>query len=128
LIYLDTSVALAHILAEDRAPPSSLWQQSLVASRLLEYELWTRLNARGLGRSHGEEARSLIGRVALIELAPPILARALDPYPTPVRTLDALHLAAIEFLRARGQTVDLATYDERLLAAARALGIAAFPL
>jgi predicted nucleic acid-binding protein len=128
LIYLDTSVALAHILAEDRAPPSSLWQQSLVASRLLEYEIWTRLNARGLGRSHGEEARSLIGRVALIELAPPILARALDPYPTPVRTLDALHLAAIEFLRARGQTVDLATYDERLLAAARALGIAAFPL
>lgn len=128
MIYLDTSVALAHILAEDRAPPSSLWQQSLVASRLLEYEIWTRLNARGLGRSHGEEARSLIGRVALIELAPPILARALDPYPTPVRTLDALHLAAIEFLRARGQTVDLATYDERLLAAARALGIAAFPL
>jgi uncharacterized protein len=128
LIYLDTSVALAHILAEDRAPPSSLWQQSLVASRLLEYEIWTRLNARGLGRSHGEEARSLIGRVALIELAPPILARALDPYPTPVRTLDALHLAAIEFLRARGQTVDLATYDERLLAAALALGIAAFPL
>lgn len=128
MIYLDTSVALAHILAEDRAPPSSLWQQSLVASRLLEYEIWTRLNARGLGRSQGEEARSLIGRVALIELAPPILARALDPYPTPVRTLDALHLAAIEFLRARGQTVDLATYDERLLAAARALGIAAFPL
>jgi len=128
LIYLDTSVALAHILAEDRAPPSSLWQQSLVASRLLEYETWTRLHARGLGRSHGEEARSLIGRVALIELAPPILARALDPYPTSVRTLDALHLASIEFLRARGQTVELASYDERLLAAARALGIAAFPL
>jgi predicted nucleic acid-binding protein len=128
LIYLDTSVALAHILAEDSAPPSSLWQQSLVASRLLEYETWTRLHARGLGRSHGEEARSLIGRVALIELAPPILARALDPYPTSVRTLDALHLASIEFLRARGQTVELASYDERLLAAARALGIAAFPL
>jgi len=128
LIYLDASVALAHILAEDRAPPSSLWQQSLVASRLLEYETWTRLHARGLGRSHGEEARSLIGRVALIELAPPILARALDPYPTSVRTLDALHLASIEFLRARGQTVELASYDERLLAAARALGIAAFPL
>ncbi len=128
MIYLDTSVALAHILAEDRAPPSSLWQQSLVASRLLEYETWTRLHARGLGRSHGEEARSLIGRVALIELAPPILARALDPYPTSVRTLDALHLASIEFLRARGQTVELASYDERLLAAARALGIAAFPL
>jgi hypothetical protein len=128
LIYVDTSVALAHILAEDRAPPVSLWQQSLVASRLLEYEVWTRLHARGPGRSHGEDARGLIGQVALIELAPPVLARALEPYPLAVRTFDALHLASIEFLRARGQTVELATYDERPLAAARALGIAAFPL
>ena len=128
MIYLDTSVALAHILAEDRAPPSSLWQQSLVASRLLEYEVWTRLHARGLGGSHGEDARGLIGRVALIELAPPVLARALEPYPMAVRTLDALHLASIEFLRPRGHTVELATYDARLLAAARALGIAAFLL
>lgn len=128
MIYLDTSVALAHMLAEDRAPPSSLWQRSLVASRLLEYEVWTRLHARGLGRSHGEDARALVGRVALIELAPPILARALDPFPVAVRTLDALHLASIEFLRARGQTVDLATYDERLSEAARALGITLFPL
>ncbi len=69
-----------------------------------------------------------MGRVALIELAPPILARALDPFPVAVRTLDALHLASIEFLRARGQTVDLATYDERLSEAARALGITLFPL
>jgi len=114
LIYLDTSVALAHILAEDRAPPDTLWQHSLVSSRLLEYEMWTRIHARGLGRSHGEEVRALLGRVALIELAPPILARALDPFPVPVRTLDALHLASIEFLRSRDQTVDLATYDDRL--------------
>lgn len=128
MIYLDTSVALAHMLAEDRAPPPSLWQQSLVASRLLEYEMWTRLHARGLGRSHGEDARALVGRVALIELASPILARALEPFPMAVRTLDALHLASIEFLRARGQTIDLATYDERLSAAARALGITLFPL
>lgn len=128
MIYLDTSVALAHMLAEDRAPPPSLWQQPLVASRLLEYEVWTRLHARGLGHSHGEDARALVGRVALIELAPPILARALDPFPVAVRTLDALHLASIEFLSARGQTIDLATYDERLSAAARALGITLFPL
>lgn len=128
MIYLDTSVALAHILAEDRAPPDALWQQSLVSSRLLEYEMWTRLHARGLGRSHAEEARALLGRVALIELAPPILARALDPFPVPVRPLEALHLASIEFLRSRGQTVDLATYDDRFAAAARALGVSLLPL
>lgn len=123
MIYLDSSVALAQLLAEDRTPPETLWQETLVASRLLEYEVWNRLNARGLGRSHGEEARALIGRVALIELAPPVLGRALEPFPVPVRTLDALHLASVEFLRGRGQAVELASYDDRLLAAAGALGI-----
>ena len=123
MIYLDTSLALAHLLAEDRRPPEALWEQPLVASRLLEYELWTRLNARGLGASHGEAARRLVERLAILELLPNVLARALDPFPTPVRTLDALHLASIEFLRGLGRTVELASYDERLKAGARALGI-----
>jgi|SRR5579883_1676317 len=123
MIYLDTSVALAHILAEDRVPPTTLWHQTPVASRLLEYELWARLHARRLTASHGDIARTLIGRVALLELAPTVLARALDPFPVPVRTLDALHLASIEFLRGQGQDVRIASYDERMLLAARALGI-----
>jgi hypothetical protein len=128
VIYLDTSVALAQLLAEDRAPPPSLWEGPLVASRLLEYEIWTRLNARCLNRSHGEEARALIHRVALIELAPPVLERALEPFPVLVRTLDALHLASITFLLGSGQTVELASYDDRLLAAAHALAIPIAPL
>jgi hypothetical protein len=45
-----------------------------------------------------------------------------------VRTLDALHLATAEFLRRRGRTVTLGSYDERLLAAAAALGIDPAPL
>ncbi len=123
MIYLDSSVALAHLLSEDRVPPASLWQEELVASRLLEYEVWTRIHLRRLARSHGEEVRALVGRVALVELVPIVLARAVEPFPVPVRTLDALHLASIEFLRARGQSVELASYDDRLLAAARALGV-----
>jgi uncharacterized protein len=123
VIYLDTSVALAHVLTEDRLPPEALWQETLVSSRLLEYEMWSRIQARGLGNSHGNEVRALIGRVGLVELAPPVLARALEPFPVPVRTLDALHLASIEFLRAHRQAPSLASYDERLIAAARALGI-----
>jgi predicted nucleic acid-binding protein len=121
MIYLDTSVALAHILVEDRVPPASLWSESLVSSRLIEYELWTRIHARRLAASHGDEVRALLGRLSLIEMAPQVLARALEPFPTAVRTLDALHLAAMEFLRTSGQTVELACYDERLLAAARAM-------
>jgi len=41
----------------------------------------------------------------------------------PVRTLDAVHLASLEFLRSHGQAVRLASYDERLLSAARRLGV-----
>ena len=123
MIYLDTSVALAQLLAEDRTPPPSLWGEPLIASRLLEYEIWTRLNARRLERSHGDHARALIQRVALIELAAPVLERALEPFPVPVRTLDGLHLASIAFLLGRGQRVELASYDDRLCAAAQALGV-----
>jgi hypothetical protein len=128
VIYLDTSVALSHLLAEDRVAPDGLWQETLVSSRLLEYEIWNRLHARGLATSHGEEARELIGRVGLLELAPPVLARALEPFPVAVRTLDALHLASIEFLRTRRQEPELASFDERLLAAARALGISLYEM
>jgi hypothetical protein len=42
MIYLDSSVALAHLLAEDRFPPDLLWDQQLVSSRLLECEVWNR--------------------------------------------------------------------------------------
>ncbi len=55
MIYVDTSVVLAQLLAEDRVPESGLWQAApLVTSRLLEYEVWTRINARGLSASHGD--------------------------------------------------------------------------
>lgn len=124
MIYLDTSVALAHLLAEDRAPPESLWRETLVSSRLLEYEVWTRLNSAGLAGTHGDAAQALLGRVALLELAPPVLQRALQPFPAQVRTLGALHLASMDFLRTRGQKLSLASYDERLNRAARALDIA----
>lgn len=128
MIYVDTSVVLAELLAEDRRPGEDFWTQTLVSSRLLEYEVWTRVHARKLARSHGERARALRGRVALLELVSPVLARALDPFPKPVRTLDALHLASTEFLRERTPAIQLATYDGRQAAAAKALGIALYDL
>ena len=91
MIYLDTSVALAYLLAETRSPPDTLMRQVLTSSRLLEYETWNCLHAFKLGGTHGDAARALIGRVAFIELAPPVLERALQPFPAPVRTLDAYH-------------------------------------
>jgi hypothetical protein len=124
MIYLDSSVALAYLLAEDRFPSELLWDQPLVSSRLLECEVWNRVNARHLQNSHGDAVRDLIGRVAMIEMVGPVLERALQPFPVPVRTLDAIHLSALEFVRAQRQNVQLASYDDSLLSAARRLGIA----
>ena len=123
MIYVDTSVVLAHLFAEDRRPPSSFWTETLVSSRLLEYEIWTRLHAREATASRAEAAPEVIARISLLELAPLVLTRALDPFPVSVRTLDALHLASCQFLRDRGQRVELASYDHRMANAGRALGI-----
>jgi hypothetical protein len=123
MIYLDSSVALAYLLAEDRFPSELLWDQPLVSSRLLECEVWNRVNAHQLQNSHGDAVRNLIGRVAMIEMVGPVLARALQPFPVAVRTLDAIHLSALEFVRAQKQNVQLASYDERLLSVARLLRI-----
>ncbi len=123
MIYLDTSVALAQLLAEDRRPPPSLWSEPLVSCRLLECEVWNRIHARDLSESHGEAVRGLLERVAMLEMIAPVLARALQPFPAPVRTLDALHLASVEFLREEGVAVRLASYDQRQLAIAERLGI-----
>jgi len=128
VIYLDTSVALAQLLAEDRYPPVHLWEETLVSSRLLEYELWNRINARGLTESHDESLRTLLGRVAFVELSPAVLSRALEPFPIPVRTLDALHLASVNFLLERSQEITLATYDRRMQEAAQGIGVPIYDL
>lgn len=122
MIYLDTSVVLARLFAEGRSPSDALWSKPLVSSRLLEFEVFNRVHARGAGLSHGGAARHFVDRVSLLELSTHVLARALMPFPLPVRTLDALHLATMDFLRGQGQALELATYNQRLAAAAAALG------
>ena len=123
MIYIDSSVALARLFREPRSPPVLLWTEPLISSKLLEYEAWNRVHAYGLARSHADELRVLLAGVELTDMTEAVLARALQPFPAPVRTLDALHLATCEFLRAQGDSVELASYDNRLLAAAHALRI-----
>jgi hypothetical protein len=122
VIYLDSSVALAHVFLESRSPPEALWDEELVSSQLLEYEVWNRIHARAAAHVH-QAARVLIGRMLMVELSAAHLARALEPFPVSIRTLDSLHLATIEFLRAQGTEIVLASFDRRMIAAARALGI-----
>lgn len=119
MIYVDTSVLLAGVLAEDRKPPVEFWEGELFASRLLEYEVWNRLHVKRLMKSHGSRAREILQGILLIDLSTEVLARALRPFPTVVRTLDALHLATFDFARTQGHPISLASYDERLVHCAR---------
>jgi hypothetical protein len=123
VIYLDSSVVLAQLFGEQRRLPVAVGDEYVTSSQLLQYEVWNRIHARGLTRSHGHITQGLLNRVTLLALSPSILARALDPFPVAVCTLDALHLASIEYLRQREQEIMLATFDRRLLAGALALGI-----
>ena len=125
MIYIDSSVALARLLFERHAPPPRFWEQRLASSRLLEYEVWNRVHAYHLSDSSRQAARTLLLGIDLFELDRLALSRALEPWPTPLRILDALHLATMDYLRSEGEPVDLASYDTRLTAAAAAMG---FPL
>jgi hypothetical protein len=123
LIYLDASVVLAQLLAEERRPAPDLWGGVLISSRLLEYEVYSVINARGLSKSHDEEVCQLLARIAILEMIPEILDRSRSPFPVPLRTLDGLHLASIDFLREQRQDVQLASYDNRMIMGAKRLGI-----
>ncbi len=123
MIYLDSSVVLGHLLMEERRPPIAFWEEISVSSRLLEYEVWNRIWARRLGPSHQDEVQATLRKIEMIELTRLSLRRALEPFPISVRTLDAIHLATMDFIRGSDEPVQLASYDNRLIAAAQALGI-----
>ena len=104
-------------------PGRRFWDRLIVSSRLLEYELWNRVHARGMLSTHGDAVRALLPRIGMLELTPIILQRALLSFPLPVRTLDGLHLASVSYLRDQRQPVSLATYDRRMQDVAEAMQI-----
>ncbi|TPW05675.1 MAG: hypothetical protein FD129_2744 [bacterium] len=56
-------------------------------------------------------------------MTPEVLESVLDGFGGSVRTLDAIHLATMTWMRDQRMTFQLATYDARLAAAARKLGV-----
>ncbi len=132
IAYLDSSVLLRVVLGE----PGRLaqWEKvdQGVASALAEVECLRtldRLRLRGaLGDADLAARRravlQLLEAVELVQVAPQVLRRAADPFPTPLGTLDALHLAtALAWREARGAALVLATHGAELGVAAAACGL-----
>ncbi len=87
-----------------------------------------RVHTLGRGATHGAATASTLARLDLVALNEATCARCHTPFPVPVRTGDALHLAAACFLREQAEEVEFATYDARLAVAAGALGFRMAPL
>jgi len=132
IAYLDTSALLRVVLGEPGALSALRSCEALVSSELLAVEsLRTIDRLRLQGALSAEEAASRrrttaewLEAVDLVLLQRPILARASEPFPTPLGTLDALHLAtALVWQDRMHQAIVMATHDRDLALAVRSYGI-----
>jgi hypothetical protein len=122
VIYVDSSVALAALFAERPRPPDAFWDGPCIASRLTDLEVRVRAAARGLSAATADDLEQILARVEWIEISALTMSLLYQSPPTGVRTLDAIHLATLEFVNRELGHAALATYDTRLARAATALG------
>ena len=131
IAYLDTSALLRLVLREPGALEELRSCEALVASELIAVEsLCTidRLRLQGAlstedAASRREATMEWLEAVDLVLLQRPILARASEPFPTPLGTLDALHLStALVWQDRMGRRLVMATHDRDLALAAPSLG------
>jgi predicted nucleic acid-binding protein len=132
IAYLDTSALLRLVLQEPGALEEMRSCEALVSNELIVVEsLRTidRLRLQGVISTEEAACRRAaamqwLEAVDLVLLQRPILARASEPFPTPLGTLDALHLATALVWRDRmRQPLVMATHDRDLALAARSFGI-----
>jgi uncharacterized protein len=134
--YIDTSVLLRVVLGEPG--PLRQWRsiELAISSELIRVETLRSIDrARMLAAledadvaERRESALSLLDGFHLARIDRQVLARAADPFPTLVRTLDAIHLATALLVRAEHEDMVFATHDAKLGLAARALGFSVIGL
>jgi predicted nucleic acid-binding protein len=131
IAYVDTSALLRVVLREPGALKDLRSYDQLVSSELIGIESCRTIDRLRLqGSLTTEEAAvriRIIGEwlegIDLVLMRNPILARAAEPMPTPLGTLDTVHLATALIWRDRmGTALVIATHDAALGLAARAFG------
>lgn len=129
--YVDTSVLLRVVLREPGALADLRSYDALVSSELIAVESARTIDRLRLqGTLTVEEAAARLRALSdwleaidLVLLRPPVLSRASQPLPTPLGTLDAVHLATALIWRERiGALPTIATHDSALGLAARSFG------
>lgn len=130
--YLETSVLLKKLFRQEGAVKDWGKWEFVVTSELTEVEAFRAVDRLRLtGRiddaavaTLSTQIRSVLARVSLIELGRDVLKRAAQPFPTVVRSLDAIHLAAaILWNEESGEELVFLSHDEQLLRAAAAVGL-----
>jgi predicted nucleic acid-binding protein len=133
IAYLDSSVLLRVVLRQPDALAEWRRIERGVASALVEVECLRTLDrlrvAASLTDRELARRRQAVYRVLdateIVEITRPVLARAAQPMPTALGTLDAIHLAtALLWREWRGEDLVFATHDTALALAARASGVA----
>ena len=132
IAYIDSSVILRVVLGQ----PDRLreWKSlSLgVASALVEVECLRTLDRLKIREKIADAAIAdrrqavfrLVEEMELVEPTRPVLTRASQPLPTPLGTLDAIHLAtALLWREKERKELIMATHDTALGVAARACGL-----
>lgn len=129
--YLDTSALLRLVLREPGALEDLRSYDALVSSELIAVEAARTIDRLRLqGELTLEEAAARVRAVTewldaidLVLVRAPVLRRASEPLPTPLGTLDAIHLATALIWRERmGALPTMATHDTALGLAARTFG------
>lgn len=132
IAYLDASVVLRLILGEPKRLAEWKRVETAVASALTEVECLRTLDRLSrLGALSSDELAErrtavyrLLEAVEVVDVGRAVLRRASEPFPTPLGTLDAIHLStALSWRDARESALTLATHDKGLATAARAMGL-----
>lgn len=124
LLYLDPSAIVKLVVPEPETKALREFLRSWperVSSVVARIEV--ERVARRLGGGAIRRARTVMSRIALVELDDDVVRTAASLDPPTLRTLDAIHLATV--LSLRRELGVLCVYDSRLAAAASAKGIAA---
>jgi len=131
MVYIDSSVILRLALGEASPLVLSGSLDDGVTSALLELECLRTLDRLRLAQPEralelSKIRASIYGimrSLAMIEVTHAVLERASHPFPVPLGTLDAIHLAsALLFREQEDVELAMATHDAQLALAAGALG------